>query len=307
MTVSCHKYVKKTFKTCINLKAVIHKSSIPESKIFEIKYLCDKHFDPTWHSHSEFQLFLITEGTGTRFIGDSIKTFIPGELVFTGPHVPHLWRSDEVYFEKNSALNSRGIVIYFNEHFLGKDILEKEEFVLISKLFKKSIRGLEFYGDVKEKVVDMMNELTRLNGIKSVLQLLQVLTLLSESKQYHYISPLTYDNPLKETETVRMNTVYEFVFKNFRKKITLNDGAALLHMTPTSFSRHFSMINNKTFSRFLSEIRIKHACKLLLESEESVSGICYNSGFNTLSNFNIQFKEVMQKTPKEYKKEFLNL
>lgn len=269
--------------------------------------MSEKHFDPTWHAHSEYQLFLIIEGTGTRFIGDSIKSFAPGELVFTGPHLPHLWRSDEAYFEKNTALKTRGIVIYFNEQFLGKEILGKDEFIMINKLFKKSIRGLEFFGDGRDKVVDLMKELTRLNGIKSVLQLLQILTLLSESRHYQYISPLTFDNPLKETETVRMNTVYEFIFKNFRKKITLNDGAALLHMTPTSFSRHFSMINNKTFSRFLSEIRIKHACKMLIETEESISGICYNSGFNTLSNFNIQFKEIMIKTPMEYKKEFLNL
>ena len=228
-------------------------------------------------------------------------------MVFTGPHLPHLWRSDEAYFEKNSALKTSGIVIYLNKHFLGEETLGKDEFILINKLFKKSIRGLEFFGDSKNKVADLMKELVHLNGIKSVLQLLEILTLLSESRQYQYISPLSYDNPLKETETVRMNTVYEFIFKNFRKKITLNDGAALLHMTPTSFSRHFSIINNKTFSRFLSEIRIKHACKMLIESDESISGICYNSGFNTLSNFNIQFKEIMLKTPMEYKKKFLNL
>jgi AraC-like DNA-binding protein len=104
-----------------------------------------------------------------------------------------------------------------------------------------------------------------------------------------------------------MNKVYEYIFKNYRKKVTLEDVALLLHLTPTSFSRYFSIINNKPFSRFLSEIRIKHACKMLTETEETVSNICYDSGFNTLSNFNNQFKEVMSKTPLEYKKEFMKL
>jgi len=81
----------------------------------------------------------------------------------------------------------------------------------------------------------------------------------------------------------------------------------LVHMTSTSFSRYFSTINNKPFSRFLVEIRIKHACKMLTETSESVSQICYQTGFNTLSNFNNQFKEVMRTTPLEYKKEFMNL
>ncbi|HZG24710.1 MAG TPA: cupin domain-containing protein, partial [Chitinophagaceae bacterium] len=76
------------------MKTVIHKSTIPDSNIFVVRDLKEKHFDPTWHSHSEFQLFVVLEGTGTRFIGDSIKRFHPGELILTGPHLPHLWRSD---------------------------------------------------------------------------------------------------------------------------------------------------------------------------------------------------------------------
>ncbi|MDB5250565.1 MAG: AraC family transcriptional regulator [Segetibacter sp.] len=289
------------------MKTALHKSAIPETKIFLVRDLQEKHFDATWHSHSEYQLFLVIEGSGTRFIGDSIKHFGPGELVFTGPHLPHLWRSEEAYFEKNSELQTRGIVIYLNEHFLGEDILAKEEFVHLKKLFTKSMRGLEFYGNKKEQVIQLMNELTQMQGIESVIHLLQILTILSSTKEYHYISPLTYQSPLKELETDRMNQVYEYIFKNYRKKVLLEDVAALLHMTPTSFSRYFSSINNKPFSRFLSEIRIKHACKMLNETEESISNICYDSGFNTLSNFNNQFKEVMSKTPMEYKKEFRNL
>lgn len=285
------------------MKTALHKSSIPDSKIFVVRELHDKHFDPVWHAHSEYQLFYVMEGTGTRFIGDSIKSFGAGELVFTGPNLPHLWRSEEAYFDRNNALQTRGIVIYLNEHFLGEDILEKEEFVLLKKLFNKSMRGLEFYGNKKIAVIQMMQELCGLHGIESFIHLLRLLTILAGCKEYSYISPLTYENPLKQRETDRMNIVYEYIFKNYLKKVTLEDVASLLHLTPTSFSRYFSMLNNKTFSRFLSEIRIKHACKMLLETEASVSNICYDSGFNTLSNFNNQFKDVMSKTPLAYKKE----
>jgi AraC-like DNA-binding protein len=288
------------------MKTALHKSSIPDSKIFVVRELHDKHFDPVWHAHSEYQLFCVLEGTGTRFIGDSIKSFGAGELVFTGPNLPHLWRSEEAYFDRNNALQTRGIVIYLNEHFLGEDILEKEEFVLLKKLFNKSMRGLEFHGNKKTTVIQMMQELCGLHNIESFIHLLRLLTILAGCKEYNYISPLAYENPLKQRETDRMNIVYEYIFKNYLKKVTLEDVAALLHMTPTSFSRYFSMLNNKTFSRFLSEIRIKHACKMLMETEASVSDICYDSGFNTLSNFNNQFKEVMSKTPLAYKKELQN-
>jgi AraC-like DNA-binding protein len=285
------------------LRQALHKSVIPTARIFDIKHLQDRHFDQTWHAHSEFQLFVVLSGTGTRFIGDSIKAFGPGELIFTGPHLPHLWRSDEVYFEKKSKLEIEGIVIYFNENFLGDDIIEKQEMAGLKKLFSKSMHGLEFYGQTRVQVVDMMRKLIHLNNTQSIICLLQILDLLSSTKEYKLISSIAYKDIFNEDETDRMNVVYEFVMKNFKQKILLQDIADLVFMTPTSFSRYFTTRNNKSFSKFISEIRIKHACKLLSETEDSIEHICYECGFNTLSNFNKQFKEVVGQQPSQYKKE----
>jgi AraC-like DNA-binding protein len=283
------------------LKTAIHKSEIPPSQIFVIQELHENHFDPSWHAHSEFQLFVVLEGKGTRFIGDSIRAFRERELVLTGPHLPHLWRSEEGYFEKHSSLKAKGIVIYFNENFLGDHMLAKEEMIHIKKLFVRSMRGLEFYGKKKEEVIRLMKELVIMRGVESVIQLLKILHILTGCREYHYISNSSYDNPFKERETDRMNKVYDYALKNFKRKVQLEELAELLHMTPTSFSRYFTMKNNKSFSKFISEIRIKNACKMLAETEQPVSSICYDSGFNTLSNFNRQFKEVMMKKPLEYK------
>src|SRR5690606_2327398 len=94
-------------------KKAIQKTRIPEGNIFAIRELQDKHFDTTWHAHLEYQLFLVMEGTGTKFIGNTVKPFDKGDLTFLGPNIPHLWRSDESYFEQQSAKTSRGLVIYF--------------------------------------------------------------------------------------------------------------------------------------------------------------------------------------------------
>jgi AraC-like DNA-binding protein len=289
------------------MKAAIHKSSIPDSQIFMIKYLEDQYFDPVWHSHSEYQLFVPLEGTGTRFIGDSIKTFNPNELILTGSNLPHLWRSDEAYFEKNSQLKIRGIVIYLQESLLGEHLMGKEELVQLKKLFKRSSRGLEFYGPVKPKVIEMMKGLVELTGLEAFIQLLKILNLLSTTKDHHFISHNEYVDPFKKNETDRMSSVYEYILKNYRKKIHLNELADMLCMTPTSFSRYFSTVNNKGFAKFISELRVKHACKLLTETDLSVSVISERSGFKTLSNFNKQFKDEMKKKPSDYKKEFLDL
>jgi len=289
------------------LKTVLHKSEIPPSQIFVVKYLKEKHFDPVWHAHSECQLFVVLEGTGTRFIGDSIKSFKSGELILTGPHLPHVWRNDETYFQKDSGLKTRGIVIYLNENFLGDHFLDKDEIILLRKLFTKSRRGLEFYGQKRQQAIRLMKELTELQGITSVIHLLRILEILSHTKDYHYISSRAYDDAFDQQETDRLNKVYEYVFENYREKIRLKDLADLLHMTPTSFSRYFTMKNNKSFSRFISEIRIKHACQMLTETDEPISHICFACGFDTISNFNKQFKEITLKKPTQYKREFMSI
>jgi AraC-like DNA-binding protein/mannose-6-phosphate isomerase-like protein (cupin superfamily) len=290
-----------------SMKTVLHKSEIPPTRIFVVKDLNEKHFDPVWHAHSEYQLFVVLEGTGTRFIGDHIKSFKPGELIFTGPYIPHVWRSDEQYFKKESKERVRGIVIYFNENFLGDQFLEKEEIIQLKKLFLKSLRGLEFYGQKKQEVIDLMRELPTMEGLTSVIRILHILEILSRTKEYHYISSRAYSDTLDQHETDRLNQVYEYVFKNYRKKIRLQDLADMVHMTPTSFSRYFTMRNNKSFSRFLAEIRIKHACELLTETDEPIAQISYACGFDTLSNFNKQFREITHRKPTEYKKEFMSI
>lgn len=289
------------------MKSALHKSAIPISQVFTIRRLREKHFDPVWHAHSEFQLFVVLEGSGTRFIGDSIKSFQAGELVFTGPNLPHVWRSDEAYFEGKHLPSPDGIVIYFGEQFLGDHSLDKEELVILKKLFARSMRGLEFYGQKKRSAVEMMHDLLNLRGVPAVMRFLQLLDLLAGSKEYHYISSKSFQETFDATETDRLNIVYDYVFKNFRQKVRLEALAELLHMTPTSFSRYFTMRNNKPFSRFIAEIRIKHACKLLTETTDPIEVIGYECGFNTPSNFNKQFKDHMLKTPGDYRKEFLSI
>lgn len=289
------------------MRVALHKSAIPDSQMFVIKDLREKHFDPVWHAHSEYQLFVVLQGTGTRFIGDSIRSFKPGELILIGPHLPHLWRSDEKYFRKNSTLETRGIVLYLDEHFLGQNMLNKIELLRLKMLFEKSMRGIEFFGPNKIRVTELLRELLQLDGVQSLIHLLQIFDILSATKEYHFISSQNYSITFNELETDRLNKVYEYIISNYRTKIPLEKMADMLHMTPTSFSRYFSMKNNKTYSRFIAEIRVKHACELLTETDMTVAEICYECGFNTLSNFNKQFRDIMHKKPTHYKREFMNV
>ncbi len=286
------------------MKPALQKSPISENHAFEVKHLTAPHFDPNWHFHSEYQLFMVMKGTGTRFIGDHVSPFKKGDLVFTGPNLPHLWQSDLEYFTGDKELITEGIVIYFPENFLGKDFLHKNEMYKIKHLFQKARRGMEIHGNTAYIASEIIQDLLKAEDFDRILLLLNLLNKLANSSDYKLLASEGYSNSLKESETDRMNRVHAYVMKNFREKISLSEVAAIAHMSPTSFSRYFKIHANKTFSDFLTEIRIGYSCKLLITQKTDISQVCYDSGFNTLSNFNRQFKAFTNYNPLEYRKKY---
>lgn len=286
------------------MRPALEKSPIPETHAFVVKALRQVNFDPNWHFHPEYQLFVVLKGSGTRFIGDHVKHFKEGDIVFTGPNLPHLWRSDNEDNTVHSSNFVEGVVVYFHEDFMGRTLLQKEEMIKLRQLFTKSQRGLDITGGATPIVKRMMLELLDLSGFESVIHLFKILNFLANTTDYQLLSSPGYTNSLKETDTERMSNVHAYVMNNFRKKISLEEVAALANMTPSSFSRYFKIHANKTFSEFVSEIRIGHACKLLIEQKMNITQACYESGFHTISNFNKQFKAITKITPMDYKKEF---
>lgn len=289
------------------MKTALQKSPIPVAQAFIARLLEDPYFDPNWHFHPEYQLFVVLEGSGTRFVGDNIERFKAGDLVFTGPNLPHLWRSDQEYYEGRKKLVTRGIVIYFHDNFLGEALLETNELFTIRQLLAKAKRGVRVTSPTAERVRQMMTELLKLEGFASILQLLKILDTLAGSTDLNLLSSDGYCNTLKRSDTDRMNRVYDYIMEHFAHKITLEEVATLAFMTPSSFSRYFKSHTNKTFSQFLSEIRIGHASKLLMEEEMSIAEAGFKSGFQTLSNFNRQFRTIHHRSPSEYRQAYLQL
>lgn len=284
------------------MKPLLEKSIESLNQSFLIKRLEEPFFDPNWHFHPHYQLFTVIKGTGTRFIGDDIRHFEEGDTVFLGPNMPHLWRSDRPYFEKESQLQTEGIVVYFKEDFLGNDFFEKPEMFDIKSFLKNSERGLDLTGTLGAEMLIDLNELLGLTGFEGISKLLNILHKLSVTGDYQYISSSNYTNTHKISETERMRIVHEYVLKHFKENINLSTVASLSNMTEAAFCRYFKSRTNKTFSDFVKEIRIGNACKILQNEQKSISQICYESGYNTVSNFNNQFKLLKGVSPLQYQK-----
>jgi AraC-like DNA-binding protein len=283
------------------MKPVLEHLPLEAKESFVVKDFDYPYYPTPWHYHPEYEIVLVTESHGKRFIGDRITDFGPGDLAFLGPNLPHLYRNGPAYYDETSGLRARSIVVHFLEKSLGNDLLNLPEAENVKRLLDRSVRGLHVTGATNAAVSRLLHEMVALKGFPRLLKLLEVLSVLAESSEWEYISSpgVTGHN---ERDSDRLNRVFEFVMQEFRREIRIAEVADLVHMSETAFSRYFRQRTRKTFSEFLSEIRLGHASKLLLEDKLSVAEICYESGFNNLSNFNRQFRAFYQTSPLGFKK-----
>lgn len=244
------------------------------------------------------------KGQGMRFIGDSITNFEETELVLLGENLPHTWRcKEEIGNEKEDS--TAAIVVQFLPDFLGKQFISIPEALPIRLLFEKAKKGLAISGKTKEIVHGMMMKVIGENGMDRILTLLSILNTLAQSPDLSYIATSANFYKSNEAESVRLNRIYSYTMANFKEPLALEDMAKIANLSVTSFCRYFKTMTNKSFNEFLTEIRISHACRLLIEDNLSINAICYECGFGNVSNFYRYFGRIKKITPADYKKQYL--
>ena len=260
-------------------------------------------FATPWHYHPEYEIVLVLESTGKKFVGSNISNFKPGDLCMIGAYLPHYYRNDEQFYAKDSSIRARSLVIHFLEDFMGGNFFDLPECQAIKNLLERSKLGLNFGPETVKKVAAKIKGLEHLTGINRLLELITVLAILSESED---IQELTTNSMSlqNEVDSARINGVLSYIVQNYQQEIQLSDVARLANMSESAFSRYFKKRTRRTFSQSITEIRIEHACKLLVQDKMSISAISLESGFNNLSNFNRQFKLLKKTTPLAYRSTF---
>lgn len=262
------------------------------------------YFYNRWHYHPELELIHIEQGSGTQFVGDNIQNFQSGDLILIGPNLPHYWRCDEKYFQNNTNLYAQATVVHFSENIFGETFLNLPENKAISELLEKAKRGMKLLGNENARVKELLQSLLEQKEGNPMIALLQILQSLSQNQEIKLLSNSFYSEGFDQHDTDRINQIYQYSLNNFQQKITIEEIAEVANISPHSFCRYFKSRSRKTYSQFLLELRIGHACKLLLDGKLSIAQTCYESGFNNFANFNKYFKILTKKSPLQYQKEF---
>lgn len=263
------------------------------------------HVNNRWHYHNELELIYFHQGKGTRFIGDHIGNFTEGDVVLLGSNLPHYWRLENRYFENPDEYLADVRVVHFNDNFWGEQFINLPENIKLRALFERAKRGLTIHGQTRSKLIKLISEMSKSNGTRRIILLLEALDILAESDEATDISSKGFNLNIEEEERDRINAVYNFAINNFKRKISLEEPAEIAGLSSNSFCRYFKSRTGKTFSRFLNEIRVGHACRLLVENKFSVKQICYDSGFNNFASFHKNFKTITNKSPLNFQKDFV--
>jgi AraC-like DNA-binding protein len=245
------------------------------------------------------------KGEGLRFIGDNISNFNSDEMLLLGENLPHTWKSHDAYLHPQSKLEVETMVMHFLPDCLGQEFLSLPEAYALTQLFKKAKNGLLIQGDTKRKLLSLLEAAHQAENLNRIALFISILSTLSETSEYEPITSAHAFYQSNQLETDRLNQIYTYTLKNYMNKISLAEIASLSCLSITSFCRYFKLMTNKTYTDFLSEIRISYACKLLIENKElTIESISTETGFNNASNFFRQFKKTIGLTPKAYRKKY---
>ena len=271
------------------------------SDLFVILDSVNKGFAYPIHNHPEFELTFVSGSAGNRIVGDSTGQYKDEDLVLIGPYLFHKW--DDELKQGTKENPCRVMTIQFDMHLFDKALFAKKPFSQLQTLLVNSGRGIRFYGRTRKEAARQMEKLMKLNGVQSAAGFLLLLDVLAKSKEYEYLASEGFNANPVQVNSKRLHAAYQYILQHFKESsLKMSDVAKEVNLGDSAFSHFFKKATNRSFSDYVIAMRIEHACKMLIESDEQVGRVAFLSGFNNIANFNRIFKDTHQCTPLHFRK-----
>ena len=266
-----------------------------------IRYLEHGYPSPRvrWHCHDEYELHLIVSTAGKLFVGDYIGAFSPGHLVLTGPRLPHNWISSSV---PDEGVLLRDMILQFAHAPIEQAAKSIPELRELLPLLERSTHGIEFL-DFGAEAEAYFLRIRASRGIERFSHFLQFMGQLARSSNYRLLSSSTMRSFDDDATLAKVNRVLNYITENYRDPISADVLAEQMGMSLSKFSRFFRKTTGNSVTDFVSRIRINKACQLLMNTDQYVTNVCYDVGFQNVANFNRRFLLVKGVTPKQFRRQ----
>lgn len=257
-----------------------------------------------WHFHPEYELHQVVETTGRYFVGDFIGEFEPGNLVLTGPNLPHNWVSD---VPQDASIPLRCRIIQFSQEFVSGAIRALPELAVLTSVLESSRRGVLFGEQTSRELSPLMKEMMQAQGVRRLELFMSMAGLLSRAQGSRMLASASYLPDPSGYMSARINKALAYIRENLTQPFDEADLAATADQSTSAFSRAFRQHTGMSLVQYVKRLRINLACQILMSDEEaSITSICYEVGYNNLSNFNRQFLAEKGMTPSQFRRLLLD-
>jgi AraC-like DNA-binding protein len=256
-----------------------------------------------WNYHPECEIHLIRRSGGTTFVGDYIGPFRPGNLVLVGPNLPHHWESDR---QPGEVVHLRDVALHFDPGLVHRGAQTFPEFAEVEPLLKDAARGLQFHGDAAGRGAALLERVGAEAGLQRLLRFLDLLLLLARSGEREPLASVGYLPNLDREAPPLVQKVMHYILANMSAEVRMSEAARLTGMSSPSFCRFFKRNTGNNFVSYVRKLRIGSACKLLVESSLPITDVCYEVGYQNVSNFNRHFRREKGVTPSRYRQQFMH-
>jgi AraC-like DNA-binding protein len=282
-----------------DMVAELEKITYDDGGGFRASYISDT--GGLWHFHPEFELVLNIKSNGTRIIGDSVELFDQYDMVLIAGNIPHSWN----YYKHDKTLpDNHGIMVHFKLLSLGEAILAQHEMHKVKELLIDAERGVAFsYEDAKKAEPHLVKMITN-KGIDKMIDFFNLLRIMCLSEKKGFLCSENYRQAFDERGNKKMADVYTYIRENYFKPISLEKISKIARMSPFTFSRFFKKNCGAGFVEYLNRVRTNKACYLLRETDYQVHDIAQECGFESISNFNKQFRKTEGLSPRDYRAQF---
>lgn len=279
---------------------------VPEvGSSFYIGIFQDNLESTSWHYHNKYEINFITEGSGKRIVADSIEEFHPGDMIFIGKRLPHVWIADKDITPSGRTLET--VFLQFDDNVLPSELLLLPEYKNVNRALRLAKHGMKINGETLNAVSEIMLQMPYMNHFERIIHFYKVMDIIGNSQSLQLLSSDEYLQKQFSSGSKRIAAIHEYLMNHYKEDIDLEILAGLTHMAKGSLCRFFKAQMGMTIFEYLNKIKVEYACNLLLDVDHSVLDVCFESGFNNLSHFNKQFKKVKKLTPSNYRKQFGSL
>lgn len=257
------------------------------------------------HFHLEYELTFIRNARGAkRVVGDHVGELDEYELVLVGSGLIHGWEDGS----RKRVLPIEEVTIQFRDNIFHTEMLQMSALKPVNMLLKSASRGVLFAQNDIKRLIPKIELLSKRSGYGALLELQSLLYDLATTCEFQLLTNLSFHEVSKvsvEESVTRLELMYTYLKENAHRRLMLDEVAHCFNMTGNSFSRFLRQHFGRSFVEILNEIRVAQASKSLISSSKSITDICYESGFNNVSNFNRIFKRKQKFTPSKFRDNYL--